>query len=77
MSDAQRPALRRLLRCGELQRGEGLPDAALELLQDPLDDVFEGVALEESTWLAGASGEGFVTRADLTGADILGTFGTL
>lgn len=36
-----------------------------------LADVFEGVALEESTWLTGASGEGFVTRNELTGAGIL------
>lgn len=51
-----------------LERGK--PDAALEMAKD-LSDVFEGVALEESTWLAGASGDGFVTRDDLTGAGIL------
>jgi len=46
------------------------PDAAQELAKD-LTSVFERVQLDESTWLAGASDDGFVTRDDLTGAGIL------
>jgi hypothetical protein len=46
------------------------PDAAQGLATD-LTSLFEHVQLEDTTWLAGASGDSYVTRQDLTGAGIL------